>query len=75
MVFPLPAWAYLVKWLSPSGAYEGILHLTLQPSLRLASGGEPPAYLTPWLFLVVLLLWGFVPFAIGYWRFEKADIQ
>lgn len=75
MVAPYPAWTYLVQWLSPSGAYEGLLRLSLLPPLRIASGGQPPAYLSPWLFLVVLLFWGIVPLAVGYWRFESAEIQ
>ncbi|MCO8246381.1 ABC transporter permease [Haladaptatus sp. AB643] len=74
-VAPYPAWTYLVKWLSPSGAYEGLLHLSLLPPLRIASGGQSPAYLSPWLFLVVLLVWGIVPLAVGYWRFENAELD
>lgn len=75
MTFPLPAWAYFVRRLSPTGAYEGLLRTSISPTLRLASGGSPPVYLSPWVSLGVLLFWGTVPLVLGYWRFENADIQ
>ncbi|QLG49898.1 ABC transporter permease subunit [Natrinema halophilum] len=36
--------------------------------------GEIPFYLADWFSVVVLLTWGLVPIAVGYWRFENADL-
>ncbi|MDS0476297.1 ABC transporter permease subunit [Natrinema sp. 1APR25-10V2] len=44
----------------------------LELATRLA--GEVPFYLEEWAAAVVLLAWGLVPIAVGYWRFENADL-
>lgn len=44
----------------------------LELANRLA--GEVPLYLQDWTAVVVLLLWGAVPVALGYWRFARADL-
>ncbi len=44
----------------------------LELATRLA--GEVPFYLEEWAAAAVLLAWGLVPIAIGYWRFENADL-
>jgi ABC-2 type transport system permease protein len=36
--------------------------------------GEVPFYLEDWFSVVVLLAWGLVPLAVGYWRFEESDL-
>lgn len=38
-------------------------------------GGDLPAYLSEWATPFVLLGWILVPIAIGYWRFERADLN
>lgn len=38
-------------------------------------GGTVPFYLTEWFSLVVLVAWLVVPVAIGYWRFNNADLS
>lgn len=54
----------------PQGAFqEG----TLTVSNRIA--GDLPFYLTEWFSAVVLLIWIVVPVAIGYRRFERADLN
>lgn len=36
--------------------------------------GDLPVYLEPWFSAVILLAWGVVPAALGYRRFERADL-
>jgi len=36
--------------------------------------GEVPFYLEDWFSVVVLLAWGLVSVAVGYWRFETSDL-
>jgi len=36
--------------------------------------GEVPAYLDPWVAVLVLLAWGVVPLVVGYRRFERSDL-
>jgi len=37
--------------------------------------GDLPFYLTEWFGAVVLLAWVVVPVALGYWRFQRADLN
>jgi ABC-2 type transport system permease protein len=37
--------------------------------------GEVPAYLDPWVAVLVLVAWGAVPLALGYRRFDRADLD
>ncbi|MFB6354467.1 MAG: ABC transporter permease subunit, partial [Halobacteriales archaeon] len=36
--------------------------------------GEVPWYLQDWMSVVVLVAWGVVPVALGYWRFTRVDL-
>lgn len=38
-------------------------------------GGELPFYLQDWFAAVVLVVWIAVPLLVGYWRFERADLN
>jgi ABC-2 type transport system permease protein len=47
-----------------------------QESLLLADrAGGDPFYATVWFAALVLLFWFAVPVAVGYWRFENADLN
>lgn len=81
-----PDWVYLVAQLSPSAAYLSSI-VALLPDLADSVGaapgqgapGEAPAaadavYVTPEVGLVVLAFWLVVPLAVGYRRFDRADL-
>jgi ABC-2 type transport system permease protein len=75
----MPDWMYLVNNLSPSTAYSSAL-FALVPGAETDTGlGATAAeidafYGTVWLGVFVLLFWIVVPTALGYWRFNKADL-
>lgn len=88
--FSLPAefpdWVFLVTQVSPSTAYFSSVIALLPDAATDAGvsvGGtgvdiEPteaePLYVTPEAGLVFLALWLFVPLALGYYTFERADL-
>jgi ABC-2 type transport system permease protein len=37
--------------------------------------GEVPFYLEEWASVLVLVAWGVLPVALGYWRFERSDLS
>ncbi|ELZ23350.1 hypothetical protein C477_02344 [Haloterrigena salina JCM 13891] len=55
----------------PDAAFEN--PDTLLVSNRVS--GDLPFYLSDWFAAVVLLVWIVVPLAIGYWRFDGADLN
>ncbi|MFC4541187.1 ABC transporter permease subunit [Halosolutus amylolyticus] len=61
------------------GVVEDIPAETLQePNALMLSnrlGGDLPLYLQEWTAVPILLLWIAIPLAIGYWRFEGADLN
>lgn len=61
------------------GTVEDVPEETLQePDALMLServGGELPLYLQDWVAVPILLVWIVVPLAIGYWRFERADLN
>ncbi|WP_128477511.1 ABC transporter permease [Halorussus pelagicus] len=75
----LPAWFYLVQGLNPTNAYSQASEIVFSgigpivPAEALA-GSSVPFYVQNWFCLVILALWLVVPVALGYWRFERADI-
>lgn len=46
-----------------------------QVSVATRLGGDVPLYLQDWVAVVVLLAWAVVPVAVGYWWFERADLE
>lgn len=68
-----PNWYRFVSQLSPSAAYNGALS-SLLPDTGLTAGGGGPFYLADWFGFVVLAFWIVAPLAVGYWRFESADL-
>lgn len=78
----VPDWFFLVSQVPPSSAYETALDAVL-PSVQASTGGAsflPTAatvdafYGTPWLGVVVLVLWLAVPLAVGGALFSRADL-
>lgn len=80
----MPDWMFPVMQLSPSAAYFSAL-TALIPSLSTFGGGAfggsgagavaaEPFYLSPEIGIIVLLIWLVVPLAVGYLRFESADL-
>ncbi|EMA35414.1 ABC transporter permease [Halobiforma nitratireducens] len=82
----IPDWVFTVTQASPSSAYFSSL-VALLPDLADQVGAEPgleagvevttdsgPLYASPEIGLVVLVLWLLVPTAIGYYRFDRADL-
>lgn len=69
-VWPLVGWQGMVEDV-PEEAFE-------EPNALLLSNrvsGDLPFYLGDWFAAVVLLCWIVIPLAIGYWRFERADLN
>ncbi|MFC7081240.1 ABC transporter permease [Halorussus caseinilyticus] len=75
----LPSWFYLVQVLNPRNAYTQASDIVFSgagpivPAEALA-GSSVPFYVQNWFGLVILVVWLVVPVALGYWRFERADI-
>jgi len=84
----IPDWVFLVSQLSPSSAYLSAI-VALLPDLAASVGADPaqtgagvevtaadaePFYTSPEVGIVVLFLWFVVPFAVGYYRFNGADL-
>lgn len=70
----------LIWTLSPTGAYMNSMQLVFPDSFarrmgqRLWLDPNRPFYLEGWFTLVILAAWFVVPLALGYWRFERADL-
>lgn len=73
---PLPGWVAFLNVSTPTAAYTNALMWFLDDgtAAELALGGPVPFYLTGWASLGVLVLWLVVPLALGYRRFEAADL-
>lgn len=68
-LFGLIGWTSIVEDVSSRRMQEGGLLV----SERL--GGDVPLYLSEWAAPVVLLAWTVVPLLVGYYRFERADLN
>ncbi|WP_123538462.1 ABC transporter permease subunit [Halosimplex salinum] len=83
-----PDWFYFLTQLSPSSAYLSTV-VALVPELGDAAVGDAsgagagvevsqtgvdPFYLSPEMGIVVLAAWFVVPFVVGYYRFDAADL-
>lgn len=75
-----PDWALFLQGLNPSAAYSNGALAFLDASAlasvapQLAQTGSEPFYLSNWFGLVVMAAWVVGPLALGYWRFEDADL-
>lgn len=78
-----PNWYFIYENLAPGGAFNTILgevlsalaetEQTAEEAAAIGTGYDA-AYASPWVAAALLLLWIVVPVAIGYWRFENADL-
>lgn len=69
-LFVLINWAYEVEDV-PDAAIQSPDMLLLENRVA----GEIPIYLSDWFAPVTMLVWIVVPALIGYWRFERADLN
>ncbi|MBX0297556.1 ABC transporter permease subunit [Haloarcula nitratireducens] len=84
----MPEWVFLIGQVPPSSAYLSTV-VALLPRIAEAAGAAPtqtdvgvevavldpdPFYLSPEVGIVVLALWLVIPFLIGYYRFNIADL-
>lgn len=76
-----PTWHELLVSLSPMNAFESAatyLDIDVLPLFGGGFGGAAsagdPFFLQDWFGFVILLAWMVIPLAIGYWRFERADL-
>lgn len=67
--WPLIGWTNIVEDIPAEQAAGENLLLTNRVA------GDLPFYLTEWFGAVVLLAWIVVPVALGYWRFQRADLN
>lgn len=75
----VPAWYYLLQVLNPKNAYTQASDLAFSGagpivSAEALTGSSVPFYVHNWFGLVILTVWLVVPVALGYWRFQRADI-
>jgi ABC-2 type transport system permease protein len=74
-----PPWYFLLQILNPKNAYSLTANFLTHPNgaspYTDLINGSVPFYLEGWFSLVILALWLVVPVALGYWRFERADIS
>ncbi|WP_439026442.1 ABC transporter permease [Haloarchaeobius sp. DT45] len=68
-----------IATLSPTAAYLTALDYVFAVNPATGKGIEgasrPDAwFLDPWMALLILAFWAVVPLALGYWRFERADL-
>lgn len=75
----VPAWFLGLGVLSPPGAYGAIVSAVLTagtgaPGMAARLGGSLPFYLESWFLFVLLGIWTLVPLALGYRRFQRADL-
>ncbi len=71
----MPDWALLFRLAGPNEAYDRLLRAGFDVDLaaRYAADGAP-VYVDWWMALVVLAVWFAVPLALGFRRFESADL-
>jgi len=65
--------------INPSGAYSVLINDLLSEGAQAAAAGQAMGstsgfYTETWFAAVVLLAWLLVPLALGYWRFQNAEL-
>ena len=77
-----PTWHEVLVAASPMQAYESAMRSVMDVEILTLFGGGTggsaapgdPFFLQDWFGFVVMLIWMVVPLALGYWRFERADL-
>ena len=62
----------ITEWVVPVLPNTTLGETNQEPALT--TNGPEPFYLDEWSMLLVLLAWGIVPLAVGYWRFRDAEV-
>lgn len=75
----VPGWFLALQSVSPPGAYGAVVATVLRagtgaPGMAARLDGSLPFYLEPWFLVGLLGLWTLLPLALGYRRFERADL-
>ena len=76
----MPDWTFLVMQVPPSTAYTAVLTALLPdvaaalPNQAFAGSSVDAFYAVPEVGFVVLGFWLAVPLAVGYYRFDTADL-
>ena len=79
-VADFPSWAFVLSQVQPSAAFGTALVAAIPDAPAAAFGAGPAAeqlsafYATPWLGVLSLLFWAVIPPALGYLRFQSADL-
>jgi len=74
---PLQSFAYAASTLVESQVFPVMFRFNLDPTFAAPAdrvAGDTPFFLQEWFGALLLLVWVVVPVAIGYYRFEKADL-
>lgn len=67
---PMKAWLVVRSdWLGPR-----MPTVDFRSPTTLTTAGPEPFYLDTWAMGLVLVSWGLLPLAVGYWRFRTADV-
>lgn len=75
-----PGWAFALAQLQPSGAFVTALAAVVPDAPQQGGGIVPPPgqldglLASQWVAFLALLFWVVVPLAVGYWRFQAADL-
>jgi ABC-2 type transport system permease protein len=71
----LPDWALLFRLVGPGEAYDRLVRAGFDVELAGRYVGDGvPVYVDWWMALVLLIVWFAVPLALGFRRFETADL-
>jgi ABC-type transport system involved in multi-copper enzyme maturation permease subunit len=71
----LPDWALLFRLVGPGEAYDRLVRAGFDVDLAAQYVGDgTPVYVDWWMALVLLFAWFAVPLALGFRRFETADL-
>jgi ABC-2 type transport system permease protein len=75
VMFDLPDWALLLKFLAPVEAYDRLVAALFDVGAAGSyTGADAPWFVAAWVAPVVLAAWVVVPVWLGYRRFARADL-
>lgn len=75
-----PDWMFVVNQIPPSSAFVTGLNAVIPGEVgAVAEAGQSATtidafYATPWVGIAMLAVWLVVPLAVGFWRFQQADL-
>ncbi|WP_336360474.1 ABC transporter permease subunit [Haladaptatus sp. ZSTT2] len=72
---PPPSWYQFLTNVSPSAAFGNAIKLVLPADAGVSMPGQVTSlFAEGWFGLLILLAWAVIPLALGYLRFERADL-